>query len=345
MDGSITTEMHQAVRLDYRHYTAKVKLTDAKVAKQLKYAPSVLSQWKAGKYKGDNDAVTRTVNEWIERDAQERKVSLDVDYVPTQVAEEMTALMRLAHASLAMAAIVVPSGAGKTMVMQIQAEKTGGFYLYCHEDLTPKAFISEIAHLVHVPFKGMPTAAILRGVVEKLKGTKRPLFLDEAHRLRRDVFPRIRAIHDQAQVPIFMAGTHEMLAHINDQAGGCGQMASRCMKYNALDAAYNPEDMRANSGRHRPLFSKAEVRKFLEAFKVRIDPDAFELMWALACFPGRGCLRTLKRVVELINKNWSGQTISRKRVWQSMQMVFGLEGKAICDIAQTHAQAMSRAAG
>ncbi len=96
-----------------------------------------------------------------------------------------------------------------------------------------------------------PRAAgdIKRKIVEKLKGTNRPVFLDEAHLLPPSCFGRIRSLHDQTGVPIIMAGTHEILRRINDRSNGKGQFASRCYQFNAMDMVVNASEPRRQGDR------------------------------------------------------------------------------------------------
>ncbi len=127
MDGPLTDEQRQQVRLAFTAYTDRMGVTNAAAAKQIGVSASVLSQWSSGTYKGDNDKVTRAVNGWIERDARARDARVELPYVPTKVAEDMRLIAQLAHEHQCMAAIVCPSGTGKTKVPRCWPKSgTGG---------------------------------------------------------------------------------------------------------------------------------------------------------------------------------------------------------------------------
>lgn len=344
MAGKLTAEHIKSVRTTFTAYTYQKDITYATVAKQIGMSGSVISQWAGGTYAGDVDKVARTINNWMERDARSRGATIDVAFIPTKVAEEMQTIAKIAISHKKMAVIVVPSGAGKTMVMEVLSGEARGFYIYCDEDLTPSAFLNTLTKIVgrsQAPTKGT-RAQLMDYLVNALKGTNRPIFLDEAHRLRKDVFPRIRTLHDRTNTAIIMAGTHEILEHIDDQANGRGQMASRCLRYNAMDYVYNAEDPSGGAKLGRPLFSRDEINKFLAELNIKLDIQAVDYAWALACLPGHGCLRTLKEVIDLIRERNKGKQISRNLMYEYTKLLFGQEGMRIITLANHHTQAMGK---
>ncbi len=336
---ALTTEQIDQVRRDYLNYTKKTGVFVNQVAKEVGYSASVISQWGNGNYdKGNAEAVARKINDWMERDARRRRSAMPVDYVPTEVAENMRGIAIQAAAEPAMAAIVVPAGAGKTMVMKVLTEELSGGYVYCDETLTPKEFLQETARAVGLRPSSRTMAQIKREVIDKLKGTNRPLLLDEAHRLKPQVFPMLRTIHDLADIAIVMAGTTEILDRINDQANARGQLASRCLRYNALTHAFDIDDPRDQQNR-RPLFSREEIEALFAKSRVRFQPDAFQLVWSIACLPGHGCLRTALRIVRRARDAYGNKTLSRKMLLAVLPMTFGEQGIHLRTQADKHTAA------
>jgi len=331
------------VRRDFTNYLKKHDITLEYVSKATGHGVSTLSQFRQSKYKGDNDKVARSLNSWIERDASQRKAVLPTDFIRTKIVEEIQAVVSIADKSQSMAAIVAPSGSGKTMALEVMAEKYSGRLIYCTEDLTPKSLLVKIAKAVGGATKKKNTAWLMDEVVEQLRGTRRPLFLDEAHRLPPNTLPRIRSIHDQAQVAIIMAGTHEILHQINDRSDGRGQFASRCLQYNCLEHVHNAEDPDTNR-LGRPLFTKDEIKQYLNNMQVRFAPDAIDMMWAISCLPNHGCLRTAKRIVMLLSQQSTEKAITRKQISRALALLFGGMGTHICDIANNHIKRYATAA-
>lgn len=347
MNGTLTDEQRDEVRQLYSSHTYKFDVSDSAAAKAIGYTASVISQWKNRKYaKGDVDKVTRAVNSWIERDLRQRVSGVDVEYIPTWIAESMAALIDVAHQDRCMVALAVPSGAGKTFVLKEKAREMAGFYIYADEDDRPKLFMKRLSRIAGLrgPVTGT-TGEIKQAIIDKLKATGRPIFVDEAHRLSKTVFSRMRTIHDEAGCPIIYAGTEEIIHLIDDRAGGNGQQASRTLQWNAMEHVLNAADPDGGTELGRPLFTREEVRQFLGQLKVKLTDSGFELAWALACIPGHGCLRLVKRLVRVSDRMKGNATaINQKHLLQVLSMLFGNQGRVIAASAKRHVQLTTAAA-
>jgi len=287
-------------------------------------------------------------------DMQTLRKDMPTDYVATKVAEEMRSVINVAQRTGSIVAIIAPSGCGKTMVLKAMAEKMNGHYLYCHEDMTPAAFLHALAKAVGIASTAGSKWQISGGIIDKLRGTNRMIFLDEAHRLPRDAFARIRTVHDAAEVPMCLAGTHEILGRINDRANGAGQMSSRCMTYSVLEHVFNAEDTGGGSGDSpgtggrkirggRQLFTVEEVKNFFASLSVRVSDDALRMAWALICLPDRGCFRLGRRIVQVLRPEpeQRSEMIERGEIVEAVKLLFGLTGETIIHSARTHAEAFA----
>jgi DNA transposition AAA+ family ATPase len=343
--GQLTEEQISGVRADWMSYSRVHGLFDAQVARELGVSGSVLSQFRNGSYRGDMDRIARKLNDWMEHHARKQRASLPREYCHTWVAEMISTIVEHACVAGSMAAIVAPSGAGKTMVLKVLCEKWRGRYIYCSEDLSPRSFLAAVAKAVDVGCGGVK-ADLLERIIEKLRGTARPLFLDEAHQLPKESLSRLRALHDCAETPIIMAGTHEVLTRINDRTDGRGQFASRCVQFNVLEHVLNAEHPRGGSKLGRPLFTVDEVKGFLETLKVRLDRGALDLAWAVACLPNHGCLRTLRRIVMLLRRDVESRNepIARGELLQALELCFGQLGASIGRLADVHIRLAAEAA-
>ncbi|MEZ6193965.1 MAG: ATP-binding protein [Phycisphaerales bacterium] len=341
----LTDDHVAAVRRDYLGYTKKHGIYRVTVCRETGLSASVLSQFGHGKYNGDNAEVARVLNDWMERNARQREAELPKGFVLTGIAEEIQTVVNVACTTNSMAAIVAPSGSGKSMVLDVLSEKHRGRLLYCTEDMTPKEFMRKLCQKVEAGSTHYTKALLMDSIVEKLRGTNRPIFLDEAHRLPAEVLPRIRAIHDQTEVPVIMTGTHEILNRINDRSDGRGQFASRCLQYNCLEHIVNAENP-TGAKLGRPLFTREEVAAFLANLNVKFRDDAMDLAWAIACLPNHGCLRTIKRVVMLVRTQAASREkpISRGEIRRALSLLFGQTGAAIGRYAERHLELAQRAA-
>mgnify|MGYP006273769393 CR=1 FL=1 len=347
MKGELTELQREEVRKLYSQHCYRFDIADATAAKAIGRAASTISQWKNGKYRGDNDELTRALNNWIERDLRQRVAGLDTEYIATWVAEGMAAIIDTAIEERCMTALVVPAGAGKTLVLETKTGETAGFYVYADEDDTAVKFLAKLARAVGIdPEKPRRRTAadIKAAIIERISGTGRPIYIDEAHRLPPQCFGRVRSIHDQTGSPIVMAGTHDILNRIDDRAGSAGQMASRCLIWNALEHVINADRPDGGSALGRPLFTRDEVRKFLEQQKVKLSRDGFEMAWALACLPGHGCLRLVGRLVRVCKRMNGGGQLTAQQLSDVLSMLFGNQGRAVAASAKRHLSIAANAA-
>jgi len=339
MDQTLTDQQIEDVRRTFNAFIVEHDITLGQVARKIGVSTSVISQWRRGNYtKGDMQRITRQVNHWMEQDARRRHAAIEVDYVPTVIAERMRTLINVACDTSAMAALVAPAGSGKTMVLELCAEERSGFYLYCDETMTPKAMLVELCRTLGITNYSVTRSRMIQYIVDKLKGTSRPIVMDEAHRLPAGCFGTIRTIHDRTGVSIIMAGTYEIIERISDQSASRGQMASRCLRFNAMDFIMDAERGPGPRGRAqgKPLYTKAECKKLFDRMKVKFTDDGFELAWALACLPGYGCLRLVRRIIELVRSKWPGKPITRKHMMQALQLIHSAHGSHIGTIADRH---------
>lgn len=349
--GKLDQNTLDAVKRDFNSWVDGHGIFNEQIAREIDYSPSIIGQWRKGAYPGDVEKVTRRLNDWMETDARRRRATVPVHYIETGAAEAMRGVIVAGCSLNSMVAIVAPSGSGKTLVLKAMAEKMIGVYHYCQED-TKKAFLQELATAAGINGKYHSAASSKRWLVNKLKGTRRPLFLDEAHRLRTDVIGVVRSLHDQAGVPIIMAGASEILHLIDDTAHGGGQFHSRTLQLNLLSnyldhaGPDNPEGSpQAARAAARPLFTIEEVRQLFNGMAIRFDGDALELLAAVACVPGRGCLRTVQRVVELLAKQDPTRTITRRNVMEALSLLFSDAGVHLARLAQRHCEQARQVAG
>lgn len=330
MDTPLTSADQEAVRQDVLEYCNDHNITDAKLARQVSYSPSVISQWLKGKYEGDNETVTRAINHWMEEDFKSRNARVQVNYVSTRVAEEMHGAVQAGVEMNMMVALIAPGGAGKTTLMQTLSQRKRGFLIYGHEDMSPHSFYSDVAVACGARLESgrARNNDLLRAIVGKLKGTRRILFIDEGHRIPKLCFARVRTVYDMTGCTIVLAGTSEMLGMINDRAAERGQLASRFIVYNATDATGTSWKGGGSQADQQPLWTVEEIAALYDKTGVKFHPAALQMLWAIACDPNGGTIREVKRIVDVIVKTKPGQVITRKDVIQAKAEISGRQGEA-----------------
>jgi DNA transposition AAA+ family ATPase len=339
MDTTLTEDQVSNVRADYIRYSREHDIRDAKAARQIGMSAATISQFRNKCYLGDNDSLARKLNDWMEQDARRRARRLPREYVDTTICQDIAMIVDITCADNMMAAIVAPAGSGKTMMIDMLAERFMGRAIYCHADLHGRSFLKAVAQAVGATCRSGSAAEIMENIVARLRGTNRPLFLDEAHTLRPDVFSRIRTIHDRTGCPIIMVGAKAILTRIDDRRDGAGQLSRRCRQYDALDQVLNVED--PDSGKlGRPLFSREEIRQFLNKLNVKFDQGGFQLAWALSCLVNHGTLGLVRSIVTTLRPDEASRAdaITREEIIDLLGLLYGGRGLGVVALADSTAK-------
>ena len=299
-------EQHDQIARTVLAFLDAHAISQTTVARKINQSASALSQYLGGTYAGDRDKLGRKLNGWLEREGRARDVRVELPYVKTSVAQTIRRVVTLAVEQGKMAAIVAPAGSGKTKVMTLLTEDMDGVYIYCDEDLTPSALYRKLALelKVNTTIVSRGAAFFKQAIIDKLKGTDRPIFLDEAHLLPPKVFAGLRSIYDQTGCPIIFTGAYEILGRVDDRSTGRGQMMRRCYTFNALEHFASVEgggggSAASGGGGGKPLYTLDEIRSVFEHMPLKLTPAATEMLWAIACLPSHGCLGTAKDVYDL----------------------------------------------
>ncbi|HEX4055997.1 MAG TPA: ATP-binding protein [Tepidisphaeraceae bacterium] len=270
-------------------------------SRQMGYSVAVLSEFVKGKYKGDTEKVAATVGRWLNREAMRDEGRRPKGYVEMRISEEARSIVHLAYRHGAMATIIAPSGCGKTFLAKVLATELNGVYIAVNHTFTPLQFLMALAIELGWPAnKRGNKAEIHRWIVASLKGTNRPLFIDEAHILGKAI-NFVRGVHDEAEVSIILIGTNEILDFIDDRGQGAGQFASRTIHYNAIEKSRGmsgPDD--GAKAKAQCLFSFEEVKAFFAAREIHLDKEALMFACQLANLPGFGSLRMIERAAAVV---------------------------------------------
>lgn len=334
----LTPEEIHDVRESYRAYAKANMVKAARVGREIDYSASVVTEWAKGTYKGDVQLVTHAINDWMERDSRRSQASRPRHYVSTWVAETIRTIAYQADKRCLMAAIVAPAGAGKTKVLKTLAEEMRGTYLYCDADAKGIWFLTALAEAVGIRRRwAWAKAAVKAEIIKELRGTRRVIFLDEAHQLGGSI-GAVRTIYDEAQVPIVMAGTADILQLVNDRTDGRGQFSSRCIQYNVLDVVRNAETPGGGSSGKgaaggRDLFTIEEIKAFFAMKRIRLTTDALRLMWQLACLPNQGTLRLVENVADMAAEiSGEAEVLGREHLIAALELLHNARARHLLHV-------------
>lgn len=319
----LTQEQMDKVRRDFKVFARESGRSLDSLSRQLGtgYSASVLSMWQGGNYRGDNDKITRTINELLEREARSQELPRPEGFVEIEVAQYMMAVIRTAIAAQAMGLITGFAGCGKTMTLEAARAMLVGTILQ-RVDISiarPKGLISSIARQIGVKTTGS-LAHVFGKVCEHLEGSKRPVLIDEAHRLSTEALELIRDLHDVTGVPIVLVGTVGLNEKVDDRAMQFGQFSSRMVARIDINEFIHSGGHR---GAARKLYSIDEVKKIFESEKLKITDTGWEMLWTIACLPGLGGLRMAGKILAVSAGMDRSKQVTGKRVLAIAQHMHG----------------------
>ncbi len=291
-------EIEQVAR-DFGRWIKERRWSLTAISKKLGegFSPSLLSQFKDGLYKGDQERVARAVNELMEREERRREVPPPKGFVETEVARRIMTVCRTAIDTCGIGVVYGPSGAGKTLTLETVHSQVAGSIYHRVTQATTRApgLVYAIASLL-----GLTRLTSLQQmqprVINTLKGTGRPIFIDEAQQLGDTGMLAVRDIHDAAGVPIVLVGTIDVRKKVDDSQQWYGQMASRVIATcDITEFALRPKNP-------RPLFTPEEIREVFAGERLRLTDDGADFLTTIACVPGAGGLRVVKQIVLIASR-------------------------------------------
>ncbi|GIK18653.1 MAG: hypothetical protein BroJett004_08170 [Planctomycetota bacterium] len=298
-DRPLTPDEIAQVARDVGRWMREDRRSLASVSKALGagFSQATISQFVNGHARGDQERVARALNEYMERNARVKEAQRPREFVETDVARRMLVVIRTAVESSSMGVIVGPAGVGKTLTLRAAASMYTGSLLVRVTQTERRAtgLINSLARVLGVPARSS-AATVQRLVIDHLRGSGRPLLIDEAHKLHPGALEVVRDLHDEAEVPAVLCGTIDLRRQVSDTDMFYGQFSSRIVAHvDVTEIAASPRRGRPA----RPLYSVEEVVQIFSSHKLRLSDDGAKFLCELACLPGLGSLRLCAKIMDL----------------------------------------------
>lgn len=330
-DGQLEWEWIERVQSDFKTFKESHALSLDNIAKRLGqgYSPSVLSSFLAMKsgqeYIGDINRITRGLNQFMEQFARTKESPRPAGFVETRVAKRMLSLIQNAIELRAIGVIYGPSGVGKSMTFAAAASIFAGSILIRARSTarTPAPFARQMCDALRLNPSRMSSFSIQSRLIETLKGTDRPVLVDEAHHMGMQSLEFLRDLHDECEIPVVLIGTIDIEKCVSDTSQWYGQFASRtALRYDITEV------VGAGSGgsggrKSKPLFTKEDVIAVFHSDKLRLTDDGVMLLVRLANSLGLGCLRLCRQVVFVAAKTSGGQAIDAELLLRVLRQMHG----------------------
>lgn len=268
-------------------------LSQRRAAAEIGISDAALSQWLAGKYRGDGAAVAASVERWLaartEREALDELLPARPEWVETPTARRVLAGLTYAQMAGDVAVVYGGAGCGKTVAARRYAAEHPNVWVATMTAST-RAWgpcLARVALACGLRSRQALAWRLEAELLEKLAGTRGLLLVDEAQHLELRALEGLRGLHDAAGVGLALVGNEMVYARLTGgrRAADFAQLYSRIGKRVRLV---------------RP--TQADVARLLSAWKVRGTAEREELL-GIARSPGGlrsvvKCLRLASLIAE-----------------------------------------------
>lgn len=159
-------------------------------------------------------------------------------------------------------------GTGKTRALREYARSAPGTYLIEGvPDMTPSLLLSALLAATGASAGSSSPGERLYALINALRGTDSLVILDEAEKVKPSCLEHLRRLRDQAGIGVVLAGTEELIAALNKDAGQFNQVRSRVGFWPAPIRSITREDCDALVAAGFP--------------DAEIAPDVQEAFWAI----------------------------------------------------------------
>lgn len=192
--------------------------TNGTIGAEVGYTNAVLSQYLSddgNKYNGDTRKLERRLREWV----RDRFLMLDsqVPTIGSEIAQQIERAIEDIRTAKRAGVIIGAPGIGKSR----------GLAWYCatHERAIPFSAITwecNLSSAVDCLFRAADVARLSRGLnaakilVERMRGTSRPILIDDAHKLTRQALQFFYDFRDATGAPVVFLGTEKLIAKLAD---------------------------------------------------------------------------------------------------------------------------------
>lgn len=206
-----------------KHIITTEKLVQARVAAEIGVSPAVLSSYLSGSYKGDNDAVERAAQNWLNSRAKKEKVFVEAPlFIETATAKQIFNTLEFARLAGLFAIVYGASGVGKTRAAQ--EYKTTNTNVWMITASPSRSSLVEILYemALRLNINNAPRRAgrLARLIAEKLENTRGLMIIDEADHLPYAALEEIRILQEETEIGFVLIGNDKVY---NRLRGGINQ--------------------------------------------------------------------------------------------------------------------------
>jgi hypothetical protein len=218
--SAVSASEAKAIRERAAAWMSDHGLSQAAMADAVGCSEATLSQVLAGTYEGRTDLYLANLRRWFERSERRERAVKPPPIVRTSVCRHAIAAFERAQNLGVMAAVLGPTGCGKTTAAEwyLKAEPDTIYALVepnawrgGHTSYRP--LLSEIAAQLGIVFpQNQPSSQCIRDLANALRGSGRLVIVDQADKADELVLQGLRSVWDKSRTGIVLLGTLELIA-------------------------------------------------------------------------------------------------------------------------------------
>lgn len=195
----------------------------AEIAREIGIPNSTFSAWLAGTYKGRVRTQDDLVERWLRNLDNAKRTAATLrdapSFVATPAAEKFFDAFAYAQHAPDLVVVWGGAGVGKTTAIGAYRARTPNVWVLTGEPCisTPRMALDEVAELLGLT-EGRSTHRISRGIVQRMRGTRGLLIVDEAQHLNTATLDQLRTLHDLANVGVVLVGNEKVQNRIEGGA-------------------------------------------------------------------------------------------------------------------------------
>lgn len=239
MDGPMTRAMEnqeQTVRDQIVDLLARGETTQGGIAKEVGLSGATISQWIKGSYNGDNAKIEGVLEAWLlDRETKQAMAAGMIDepkYVALGVCEKIESTLAYSQIRGDIAVVYGPPGIGKTMTLREYQESHGNVWMATSHPNAKGVRQALLELAEEMGIRRVKTAACLsKRIIQRVRGAKGLIIIDEAQHIGRSAMEELRYIHDASHTGLVLCGNETVYGRIaGDRTEEFAQLFSRIGK-------------------------------------------------------------------------------------------------------------------
>lgn len=255
-------------------------ISRAAFAKMAGIAESTFSRWFNGSYPGDNAAIEKKIEEFLETEAVRGTVkdSKDIVFAMTGISSNIWSTLDYCKVQKQMVCIYGDAGCGKTMTTrEWMKDKANVIYLSASPAInSPKAILKRIANAVRTRTTGNKDDLEME-IINKVYGSDMTLIIDEAQHLNHNTLEMVRSIKESCDIGLALIGNATIYDRLTGkQQAEFAQLFSRLMmRKHIMTEQFTKDDIYKVFGN----VGEKEAEYLLNVTKSRYGLRGASFMW------------------------------------------------------------------